>query len=878
MNTSLLATKFHIPTWRSSDIDRLRLVDQINTGLLQSRKLTLISAPAGYGKTTVVSEWVQSNNNGNLRFSWLSLDQSDNDLSRFLMYWFTSFQQVDEKISSNLQPFLDLAQLPPVNNLLDELISELAASESKIVLILDDYHVITNSRIHEAMEYFLEHQPANIHIVITTRADPPFPLARMRVRGQITEIRARDLRFTEEESQRFIQSKLDFPLAKEANIVLNMKTEGWAAGLQMAAIALQKQNDPITFIETFKGSHRFVLDYLAEEVLRQQDEDIHEFLINTCILDRFNADLCEALSQRKDSKSLLHRLEKSNLFIIPLDEVREWYRYHHLFADYLRSGLSQTLAEELHRKAALWHEENGLLFDAVPHALASGNHEFAANVIGRALRNNTTWSGGNVGLLSSWLDSLPIETFSNRPQFCLDASRIFYLCGQFDQAEHCLTRAERALNNSPSSHQKIQLLAISQLYRGSIASVRGETTKAIELTLDAQSQIDQDKFLAHARGYFTLGLAYELSHNLDLAVSNYLLSSEKAILADVKFLAVHSLCSAAQVQIIQGRLSQAEKTCQSALQIEKGSQIPPHGLAMIILGIIALERNDLEAADQYLQQGIILARDGHLLDDLILGLSHMARFQVVKGNYQDAQESIEQVNFLMKMFNVPRMNRLAVAFTTRLNLITKDLETAKRWAENYQSKKEIPGQQFEELTLARVLLAAGDMEQIPSILKANLEIATSTGQFQTMIEVKLLFGLYYLAKQEKRKAIEWIRQALSLAAPEGYLRIFLDEGQHLKEILPMVRDSAPALVDKLIHVLIPETATRDLHEYLPDPLSEQEIRVLSLLLEGLSNKEIAEELFISTGTAKWHVHNVLQKMGVNNRAQAIVKARELGFN
>lgn len=884
MNIHLLTTKFHIPPWRTAAVARPRLLERLTAGLDQNRKLTLVSAPAGYGKTTLVTGWIHSltQGGGNLRAAWLSLDEADNEPERFLGYWLAAFQQVDESLGEKIQPLLSLPPLrvPPARVLLDELLNELAASAFPILLTLDDYHVITNPQIHEALAYFIDHQPAHIHLVLTTRADPPLPLARLRARGQMTEIRAPDLRFTPEEERRFFDLSMNLPLAEEFLCALDERTEGWAAGLQLAGLALQNLTGDRRqrFIETFRGSHRYVLDYLAEEVIRQQGEEIRAFLIQTSILDRFNAGACCALTGRADAQAVIAYLEQVNLFIVPLDDERIWYRYHHLFSDYLRTLLTKPEQIELNKKASVWHETNNLMVEAVKYALASADLDFAADVVERALQKDTTWSGGNVALLSSWLDALPPQALHTRPQLSLNASHLLYLSGRFELAEKCIAQAEKSLRSLPATPEAEQMLALAALYRGSIASVRGEVQQAIEQTTLAQSRLPRENHLAQARAFFSLGLAYELSGQTEQAVQNYLQSSDEAALAGVLFPAIHARCAAAQVQISQGRLHLAEQTCQQTLQLAQGARLAPLGLVWSILGSIALERNDLAAAERLLQDGIALARQGGLMDDVILGLAFLARLRAYQGNPTSAFAAVQEVKSGMQGYGIQRMSMLASAYLARLQLYMGQKQAAAQWAADYQSSRATPPGEFEELTLVRVLLATGELNPLPAILHPLLEKATAAGQQQTCIEVMMLLGLFHQAKQETQAALDWLGKSLRLAASEGYARIFLDEGQPLLDLLPRVRSAAPELVDTLLAVSTPESESYPTPlAVLPDPLSEQEIRVLLLIVAGKSNQEIAAELVISVGTAKWHVHNILQKLGVSNRPQAIARARELGL-
>ena len=877
MTDRFLETKFHIPPWRSDGLIRPRLLKELQAGLMEQRKLTLVSAPAGYGKTTLITSWLYSFTESTPSI-WLSLEKSDNEPARFLSYWAAAWNRSSDFALENILELLEAPQLPPFQNILDEVINALALLAEPTTLVLDDYHLITTPLIHEMLEYFLGHQPPQAHLVIITRSDPPLPLARLRARRQMVEIRTNDLRFTEEEASHFFNQSMQLILEEEDIHALELRTEGWAVGLQLAALALKNLPDPQSFVETFRGSHRYVLDYLAEEVIRQQRDDTRGFLIQTSILERFNAESCEALTGHPDSQSLLSELEQANLFLIPLDDERVWYRYHHLFADFLRTELSKTETEKLYRKAALWHEENDFLAEAVQYAIKSGDLEFLADLIDRAFREDTIWSGGNLALYLSWLEALPPQAFHSRPELSLNASHILYLLGRFDLAEKQISQIEQTLDSLPVSSEKEQMLAQASLYRGAIASVRGDTQQAIEKITFAQERLPREKHLLQARGFFSLGLAYEISGQTELAEQNYLKSGEEAQSAGVISLAINAFGAAAQVQINQGQLGQAEKACQKAIQLAGDKQLPPLGLAESILGSIALERNDLAAAEEFLQNGVALSRRGGLIDDVILGLSYLARVHAYQGHVSNAFESAQEVNTIIQGFGVERMSMLAAAYIANLQLLTGQEEPATQWALEYQSNRPDQPHEFAELTLVRILLKTSDRENIPSTLDALLKRGQAQSQVRIRMEVMILMALFHRAEKDIPAAVDWLSQALELAAPEGFIRIFLDEGTALLDLLPKARQAAPELVDAILSVQQAESDSPPSPlDQLPDPLSEQELRVLGLLVAGKTNKEIAGELFISVGTAKWHVHNVLQKLGVSNRSQASVRARELGF-
>jgi len=874
----LLETKFHTPIWRSDGVIRSRLLDQLQVGLTEQRKLTLVAAPAGYGKTTLITSWLHSFKEST-RHIWLSLESSDNEPARFLSYWAAAWNRISDFGLEDILELVNAPQLPPFQNILDEIINALARLEEPAILVLDDYHIITNPLIHEMLEYFLEHQPHQAHLVITTRSDPPFSLARLRAHGQMTEVRASDLRFTEEEAGRFFNQSMKLVLEDEDVQSLEIRTEGWAVGLQLAALALKNIPESQRFVETFRGSHRYVLDYLAEEIIRQQRDELRKFLVQTSILERFNAEVCEAITGYPNSRELLSELEQANLFLIPLDDDRVWYRYHHLFADFLQTELSNAETKSLYKQAALWHEQNDFLSEAVQYAIASGDIELLADIIDRGLKQNTVWSGGNLTLYASWLDALPPDAFQNRPALSLNASHILYLLGRFEFADKQIDLAEQSLHALSSAPEKEDLLALASLYRGVIAAVRGDTGQAIERITYAQKRLPQENHLQHARGFFSLGLAYQLSGQFALAIENYLKSSKEAQSIGVLYLAIHALGAAAEVQISQGQLTQAKQTCHQAIQIAGGKQLPSLGLVESILGRIALERNDLAAADEFLQNGIALSRRGGLIDDVILGKGYLYCLHAYQGRVSDAFEIIQEVNTVIQGFGMERMSILVAAHIANLQLFTGQEEAAIQWAAEYQAVRARLPREFAELTLVRVLLKTGDRENVPSILDALLKRGLAQGRVRTVMEVMILLALFHRAEKDIPTAVDWLSQALELAAPEGFIRVFLDEGEALLDLLPKARQAAPELVDAII---LSSQQTESVSHPTPldqllDPLSEQELRVLGLIVAGKSNQEIADELVISVGTAKWHVHNILQKLGVGNRSQATARARELGF-
>jgi len=883
VNNRLLATKFHIPPWRTNGVPRSRLVNRITTGLVEKRKLTLISAPAGYGKTTVLIDWIHTFGK-DLNVVWISLDEGDNDPLRFLDYFISAFRFIGESIGQSAQILSSLPQHPPLQVILDELLNDLATLESQVVLVLDDYHTISNPHIHEALEYFIEHQPTQLHLAIITREDPPLPLPRMRSRGQMTEIRAYDLRFTLDEASVFFNQSMHLDLAVETISKLETRTEGWAVGLQLAALALQNLPNPYEFIQTFHGTHRYVLDYLAEEVLRQQNEEIRNFLFQTAVLEKFNASLCNAITGRSDSHDLLLQIEQINLFIIPLDNERIWYRYHHLFADFLKTGLTKIEQAQLLVKASQWYEENDLVIEAVKHSFLSKNIEMTANVIERVIQKASAWSGGEITTLVGWLDALPSQLFESKPALCLHASRAWYIAGRINLSEKSLDLADQFLKEcSTSDLQTKTLLGIAAERRAALAIIHGDLTFAIERANYALDQLPEKNLYDRARAIAMIGLAYGLKGDLEQASRFLIKASDLSHTVGVSYTIMATRCEAALMQITQGKLHLATQTIQKATQLAGEKQIPTFGFKWYVLAEIALEQNDLASAEKLLMDGINISKQGVLIDDLRLELMTFAHLKKSTGDFTAALSAIEQAHSICQSLEIPRFVTLSNAHRVRIQLANGMTELANKWAQEYQDLRNSHPveytREYEDITLARVFFVNGDNDKALELLTPLYEQAKVEGRFRTCIEVAILLSLINVAKVKTDLAIQWLSNAVKLAEPEGFLRLFLNEGTFISELLPKVRQAAPRFVDKLLQAFSLQNTNQKTifpaNDKLISPLSEQELRVLKLIVLGKSNQEIAEELFISIGTAKWHVHNILQKLGVNNRPQAIALAREM---
>lgn len=874
----LLETKITLPPRRGVEITRSALLHQLTRGLEQQRKLSLISAPAGYGKTTLISSWLNELTPGRAS-AWYSLEESDNDLARFLSYLTAAVRKALPDLANDTAQILAESNNPNLSLLLDEFLNDLHALGQPLMIVLDDYHLIHDSTIHNAVEHSLEHLPAHVHLVIATRQDPPLPLSRLRARNQLTELRARDLRFSTDESVIFFEQVMNLVLSPDSAQILDQRTEGWAVGLQLAGLAMQRQSDPEGFIQTFRGSHRYILDYLGDEVLVRLSTAEREFLTRTCLLDRFCAETCVALTGNPEAGAILDRLERANLFLVPLDSERRWYRYHHLFSEYLHSLLHREEQARLYRAAADWFASCGLYPEAVKYALASKDLDTSAQIIDEALRQNETWSGGDLQEMLSWLGCLAPEAYRDRPRLCINASRLMYIAGRVKDAEQFIALSEAALAQWPQSQEKNELLALGRLYRGSLAALQGDTAAAVKQTLSALPAVPESNRIAIARGHYSLGLAYQLEGEIQPAIDHYLESSRQAQLAGVLFLAIHARCGAAEVMISTGKLTAAEETCKTAMDLASGKPIPPLGLVKILMGWIALEHNLLPQARALLEEGIALSRRGVLEDVVLTGYSHLVRLLLALGDRETADKLIQAIFTSTQNFDFQRIQQIGAAHLARYSLATGGLAAASQWADQILDSREGIGSELIDFTLARILIAQRNLAPVSRLVQPHLDQAERTGRLKTEIEACLLLARCAQAERDLPAARSWLGRSLRPAAAEKWIRLYLDEGQDLIELLPAVRNEAPQLVDEILQAAAPvESAALTPAQLLPDPLSEQELRVLRLITAGKSNREIASELFISVGTAKWHVHNILQKLGVSNRPQAIARAREMNLS
>jgi len=904
MSTPVLVTKLFVPRPRPNVVPRPRLSERLNEGL--HRSLTLIAAPAGFGKTTVVSEWVAGCGRPT---AWLSLDEGDNDPARFLLHLVAAVQTIAPKIGEGVLHALQSQQPPPAEVVLTALVNEIAALPDNFVLVLDDYHLADAEPVDAALTFVIEHLPPQMHLVIATREDPQIPLARLRARGQLTELRAADLRFTPSEAAAFLNEVMGLSLSAEDVAALGDRTEGWIAGLQLAALSMQGHQDVPGFIRVFAGDNRYIVDYLVDEVLQRQPEDVRSFMLQTSILDRLHGPLCNAVTGQEDGSARLASLERGNFFVVPLDEQRHWYRYHHLFADVLSAHLRAEQPEQvpmLHRHASEWYEQNGSTADAVRHALAAEDFERAADLV--ELQTMTLLQSRQEATVLGWLRALPDEVVQARPVLSVMYAATLASNGQFEGVEGRLRDAERWLDTRADGNQMVvldeqefrRLPGWIALYRAAQALVVGDVAGTMDHAQQARDFASEDDQLLRGSAAGLLGLAFWASGDLDQGYRMYAecraLIQRAGNLSDV----LGCTIALADIRVTQGRLREAKSTYEQALQrATKGGEPVLRGTADMYVGLSELhrEQNDLSAARELLLRSKELGVLAGLPQNPYRWCVAMARVREAEGDLNGALDLLGEAERVYMGDFFPNVRPVA-ALKTRVWIAQGKLDEALGWAwqQGLSAEDDLSYlREFEHMTLGRLLLAQyqsdGDehfIAEAMGLLERLLDAAEVGERTGRAIEILVVQALAYQLHGDIPGALIPLERALTLAEPEGYVRMFVDEGPAMAQLLRALAAQGimPAYTGKLLAACDAQEQERSDDSALPtvlasqpliEPLSERELEVLRLLRSELSGPEIARELVVALSTVRTHTKTIYSKLDVNSRRAAVKRAEELGL-
>ncbi len=921
-----LRSKLEIPFSRTKLVTRPRLIERLNAGM--AHRLVLVSAPAGYGKTTLLGEWAKRSKK---QVAWISLDQGDNDPTRFWAYFVTAVQSLRPNVGSTSLKMLSATAQPPMNAILISLLNELSEDTQPLIIVVDDYHLIQEESIHDAVAFLIDNIPRRTHLVLAARSDPPLPINRLRVRNQLAELRAEDLRFPAGEADAFLKDVMGLDVSVEQVATLEERTEGWIAGLQMAALAIRKVEDVGAFLSSFAGSHKYVEGYLAAEVLRHQSEEVQRFLLPTSILNHLCAPLCRALTGREDSQALLEKIEAANLFVVPLDDERRWYRYHHLFGESLQNHLRRLhpeRVEDLHLRASTWYDSNGHANDAIHHALEGGHEERAADLLEKNALG-IFYSSERV-TLRNWMSRLSEEIFHSRPMLCVaDAWSLMAdrTASSYDRIESRLRDAETALarhrppSRTPEVPEWITLRRVEGFVvtiRAHVARERGESPhRVIDYSHKALERLSEEDLDLRSTVLVNLGLAYLQAGDLDSATRS---SDEAKAVGDRcgnLYMADFAAYILARISIYRGRLQQAERICREAVESSRlpsgrGMRpLPSAGGLRLCLGAVQLEQNRLEEARGSLEEGLELLELTAEPGVMIHGYASLLRLKLAQGEDASVASALAD-----RIEPLERFRAGAASFAAALRIKTMlargqdqpasleeavsctrthvfDLDDFEKVPRHFQEglwhlAGQLAGARLRIVRARHEGLPRGrdDLLPVQGFLDRQLAAAKERGMLGTAVEILILKAMAYQAHDLTEEALASLERALELGESEGYVRLFLDEGAPMGDLLD-------AAVSRGIHeryatelgVLLRRERDQNLRKTgdsssahgLIESLSKRELDVLRLIASGSSNQQIADELFLAMGTVKKHNNNIFAKLDVNSRTQAIARAKQLGI-
>ncbi len=880
MSSPILATKLYIPPPRPKIVPRPRLIERLNEGL--HGKLTLISAPAGFGKTTLVSEWIAGCGQP---VAWLSLDEGDNDPARFITYLVKALQTIQAGIGEGLLAALQSPQPLQIETILTTLLNEINAIPENFLLVLDDYHSIDSQPVDQCLAFLIEQGPPQMHLLIATREDPDLPLARLRARGQLTELRVADLRFTSAEAAEFLNLLMGLNLSAEDVAGLEARTEGWIAGLQLAAISMRGHKDAAGFIQSFTGSHRFVMDYLLEEVLHQQPESIQTFLLRTSMLDRMCGPLCDAvlLDPSVPGQATLEYLERANLFIVPQDNERRWYRYHHLFGDLLRKRLGQSLTPdgiaELHIHASEWNENNDLMLEAFQHAAAANDVERAERLM--ESRKMPVHLRGSAMAILDWLESLPKTLLDSKPGLWWKQASMLLIIGQPMGVEEKLQATEAALASAAMPGARLDdttrdLIGRIAAARANLAQTQAQTETILVQARRALEYLHPNNLSDRSMAIRSMGFAFYTQGDMTEAGQAY---AKALSLAQEAGDVINDLLASIRIGQIQengNQLFLAAETYQRVLQ--RIDDYSPSNAPVAYLGLarICYEWNDLNAAGQYGEQSLQLAQQyDQVLDRLIMSELFLARLKIARGDEAGAARILSQAEQTARQKNYT-LDLPDIAFSQAMfHLHQGNLDAALQLARQH----DLP------VIQARVLIARDDPAAALAVLEPQRRQAEAKGLANRQLRVMVVQSIALYANGEKEKAIGLLGEAMVLAEAGGFIRLFVDEGDAMAELLSAAAAQGihPDYANKLLAAFKGEmkderpTGSVPGSSFLIEPLSQRELEILKLIAQGLSNREIGERLFLALDTVKGHNRKIFDKLQVQSRTEAVARARELGL-
>jgi LuxR family transcriptional regulator, maltose regulon positive regulatory protein len=890
--TDLLYTKLHPPPYREKRVARTRLLEKLDAAANQ--RLTLVCAPAGYGKTTLLSQWIKRLN---APVGWLSLDGSDDDVIQFLRYFLTAIQQIDPTVGALIPEMLQPPRPLSGPAVLITLVNDIAASEKEFIIVLDDYQEVQDRAVHDVVEHLIEHMPDNLHIVLATRADPPFNLPQLRARGQLLEFRAADLCFSADDARLFLQDVMGLPLAEEEVTALLQKAEGWVAGLQIAAIVLQHQPDLPKAVQTFMGSHRHILDYLAIEVIERLPESTQDFLCRTAILDALEASLCDAVTGRNDSQQILEHLDRGNQFIVCLDDDRRWYRYHRLMAEALRrrtEGLDSTQLDELHRRAGAWYEEQGMIDAAIDHAFKASDAKRAARLIEDGAE--AILKRSQVGRLLEWLGRLTDEQIREHHRLNIVYAWALLLKGGSIRA------VREKLEASGTQDAGTLAAAEYAVIRALIATLAGDVNQGLAYSRRALDDLPAGRIFLRSIVVGNLGMVYVMQGDIQAAIQTFKESVALARDAGNIMSAVASLSNLGGLYLLQGHLKLAEAVYHQALALATtryGQRLPVACRALLGLSEITREWNELEQARSLLEEALQLAQQYSETGELVMYLS-LARVAQAQGDGERALDLVQKAQALAIQSTGSTIDdRLVDTALARLWLQQGNIAGATEWAARRGFEQGLPSEtllrsdthlipydlrEAEWLVYARLQLAQDQAESALQTLTALLAEAEKQGRIRRLHEILVLMALAYQVTGSTDLAVDSLERSLTQAEPEGWMRVYIDEGPPMVTLLRATvrRDIARQYCSRLLGALqqedqTQERATDEGRAGLVEPLSERELEVLGLLADGCTNREIGERLYISLSTVKGHISNINGKLLARNRTEAVAIARQLGI-